>query len=82
VTRSRAPGTGSPGLSVPGAHTGHPVACTADTWALRGPAEAACLGLGPRGTRVDTVHPGCTQTPTTAHGGVTSTSDAVAASTT
>ena len=39
--------------------TGHfPVAYTASKWALRGLAKAACLELGPRGIRVNTVHPG------------------------
>ena len=38
--------------------TGHyPVAYTASKWALRGLAKAACLELGPRGIRVNTVHP-------------------------
>ena len=39
--------------------TGHfPVAYTASKWALRGLAKAACLELGPRGIRVNTVQPG------------------------
>jgi 3alpha(or 20beta)-hydroxysteroid dehydrogenase len=47
--------------------TGHyPVAYTASKWALRGLAKAACLELGPRGIRVNTVHPGCIETPMTA----------------
>ncbi len=47
--------------------TGHfPVAYTASKWALRGLAKAACLELGPRGIRVNTVHPGYVETPMTA----------------
>lgn len=47
--------------------TGHyPVAYTTSKWALRGLAKAACLELGPRGIRVNTVHPGYIETPMTA----------------
>jgi NAD(P)-dependent dehydrogenase (short-subunit alcohol dehydrogenase family) len=47
--------------------TGHyPVAYTVSKWALRGLAKAACLELGPRGIRVNTVHPGYIETPMTA----------------
>jgi NAD(P)-dependent dehydrogenase (short-subunit alcohol dehydrogenase family) len=47
--------------------TGHfPVAYTASKWALRGLARAACLELGPRGIRVNTVHPGYIETAMTA----------------
>ena len=47
--------------------TGHfPVAYTASKWALRGLAKAACLELGPRGIRVNTVHPGYIETAMTA----------------
>ncbi|GAA4700492.1 SDR family NAD(P)-dependent oxidoreductase [Pseudonocardia yuanmonensis] len=47
--------------------TGHyPAAYTASKWALRGLAKAACLELGPRGIRVNTVHPGYIETPMTA----------------
>lgn len=46
--------------------TGHfPVAYTASKWALRGLAKAACLELGPRGIRVNTIHPGYIETPMT-----------------
>jgi NAD(P)-dependent dehydrogenase (short-subunit alcohol dehydrogenase family) len=47
--------------------TGHyPIAYTTSKWALRGLAKAACLELGPRGIRVNTVHPGYIETPMTA----------------
>ncbi|SDP59670.1 3alpha(or 20beta)-hydroxysteroid dehydrogenase [Klenkia soli] len=47
--------------------TGHfPAAYTASKWALRGLAKAACLELGPRGIRVNTIHPGYVETPMTA----------------
>lgn len=47
--------------------TGHyPAAYTASKWALRGLAKTACLELGPRGIRVNTVHPGYVETPMTA----------------
>jgi NAD(P)-dependent dehydrogenase (short-subunit alcohol dehydrogenase family) len=47
--------------------TGHfPAAYTASKWALRGLAKVACTELGPRGIRVNTVHPGYIETPMTA----------------
>jgi len=47
--------------------TGHfPAAYTASKWALRGLAKAACLELGPRGIRVNIIHPGYIDTPMTA----------------
>ena len=47
--------------------TGHfPAAYTASKWALRGLAKVACLELGAQGIRVNTVHPGCIETPMTA----------------
>jgi len=47
--------------------TGHyPLAYTASKWALRGLAKGACLELGPRGIRVNTVHPGYIETAMTA----------------
>ena len=47
--------------------TGHyPAAYTASKWALRGLAKAACLELGRRGIRVNTIHPGYIDTPMTA----------------
>lgn len=45
---------------------GHPaLAYTASKWALRGVTHAACLELGPRGIRVNVVHPGFVETPMT-----------------
>ena len=47
--------------------TGHfPVAYTSSKWALRGLAKAACLELGARGIRVNTIHPGYIETSMTA----------------
>ncbi|MEU6260317.1 SDR family oxidoreductase [Streptomyces sp. NPDC047043] len=47
--------------------TGHyPVAYTASKWALRGLSKAAALELGPRGIRVNTIHPGFIETAMTA----------------
>jgi NAD(P)-dependent dehydrogenase (short-subunit alcohol dehydrogenase family) len=43
-----------------------PVAYTASKWAVRGLVKAACLELGPRGIRVNAVHPGYVETPMTA----------------
>lgn len=47
--------------------TGHyPIAYTASKWALRGLTRAASLELGPRGIRVNAIHPGFIETPMTA----------------
>ncbi|GAA3809209.1 SDR family NAD(P)-dependent oxidoreductase [Streptomyces coacervatus] len=47
--------------------TGHyPVAYTASKWALRGLSKTAALELGPRGIRINTVHPGFIETDMTA----------------
>jgi NAD(P)-dependent dehydrogenase (short-subunit alcohol dehydrogenase family) len=46
--------------------TGHyAVAYTASKWALRGLTRSACRELGPRGIRVNIVHPGFIETPMT-----------------
>lgn len=46
--------------------TGHyPAAYTASKWAVRGLTHAAALDLGPRGIRVNIVHPGFVDTPMT-----------------
>jgi 3alpha(or 20beta)-hydroxysteroid dehydrogenase len=52
--------------SVAGLTAHFPVAYTASKWALRGLARIACLELGPRGIRVNTIHPGYIETPMTA----------------
>lgn len=44
----------------------YPVAYTASKWSLRGVTHVACLELGPRGIRVNIVHPGFIQTAMTA----------------
>ncbi|MEV5157192.1 SDR family oxidoreductase [Streptomyces sp. NPDC053728] len=47
--------------------TGHyPVAYTTSKWALRGLSKTAALELGPRGIRVNTIHPGYIETEMTA----------------
>ncbi|TDN91303.1 SDR family oxidoreductase [Microbacterium sp. BK668] len=44
----------------------YPVAYTASKWGLRGLTHAAATELGPRGVRVNVVHPGFIETPMTA----------------
>lgn len=44
----------------------YPVAYTSSKWALRGLSQTAALELGPRGIRVNTVHPGYIETEMTA----------------
>ncbi|MFJ8107645.1 SDR family NAD(P)-dependent oxidoreductase [Streptomyces sp. NPDC096132] len=44
----------------------YPVAYTASKWALRGLSRTAAMELGPRGIRVNTVHPGFVETEMTA----------------
>jgi 3alpha(or 20beta)-hydroxysteroid dehydrogenase len=52
--------------SVAGLQGHYPVAYTASKWSLRGLSLASCLELGPRGIRVNVVHPGFIETPMTA----------------
>lgn len=52
--------------SVAGLTAHYPVAYTASKWALRGMSQVAAMELGPRGIRVNTVHPGFIETPMTA----------------
>jgi 3alpha(or 20beta)-hydroxysteroid dehydrogenase len=52
--------------SVAGLTAHYPVAYTASKWALRGLSQVAAMELGPRGIRVNTVHPGFIETPMTA----------------
>jgi 3alpha(or 20beta)-hydroxysteroid dehydrogenase len=44
----------------------YPVSYTSSKWALRGLSQVAAMELGPRGIRVNTVHPGFIETPMTA----------------
>ncbi|MGW0842719.1 SDR family NAD(P)-dependent oxidoreductase [Streptomyces sp. NPDC002787] len=44
----------------------YPVAYTASKWALRGLSATAAMELGPRGIRVNTIHPGFVETEMTA----------------
>jgi 3alpha(or 20beta)-hydroxysteroid dehydrogenase len=61
------PGSSIVNVGSAAALTGHyPAAYTASKWALRGLSAAACLELGPRGIRVNCVHPGFIETPMTA----------------
>jgi 3alpha(or 20beta)-hydroxysteroid dehydrogenase len=52
--------------SVAGLTAHYPVAYTASKWALRGLSHVAAMELGPRGIRVNTVHPGFIETSMTA----------------
>jgi 3alpha(or 20beta)-hydroxysteroid dehydrogenase len=52
--------------SVAGLTAHYPVAYTASKWALRGLSQVAAMELGPRGIRVNTIHPGFIDTPMTA----------------
>ncbi|MFF7259219.1 SDR family NAD(P)-dependent oxidoreductase [Streptomyces sp. NPDC008159] len=61
------PGSAVVNVGSSAALTGHyPVAYTASKWALRGLSKAAATELGPRGIRVNTVHPGFIETDMTA----------------
>ncbi|MFF2028769.1 SDR family NAD(P)-dependent oxidoreductase [Arthrobacter sp. NPDC058192] len=55
--------------SVAGLTAHYPVAYTASKWALRGLTQVAAMELGPRGIRVNSVHPGFIETPMTASAG-------------
>lgn len=52
--------------SVAGLTAHYPVAYTTSKWALRGLSQVAAMELGPRGIRVNTIHPGFVETPMTA----------------
>ncbi|WP_327585998.1 SDR family oxidoreductase [Nonomuraea sp. NBC_00507] len=61
------PGSSIVNVGSAAALTGHyPVAYTAGKWALRGLSKAAATELGPRGIRVNTIHPGFIETEMTA----------------
>jgi len=61
------PGSSIVNVGSTAALTGHyPVAYTTSKWALRGLSKAAATELGPRGIRVNTVHPGFIETEMTA----------------
>ncbi|MEL7977971.1 SDR family NAD(P)-dependent oxidoreductase [Isoptericola sp. F-RaC21] len=61
------PGSAIVNVGSVAAFTGHvPVAYTTSKWALRGLSKVAALELGPRGIRVNTIHPGYIDTPMTA----------------
>ncbi|MDT9684253.1 SDR family oxidoreductase [Streptomyces sp. TRM76323] len=61
------PGSAIVNVGSSAALTAHyPVAYTASKWALRGLSKTAALELGPRGIRVNTVHPGYVETDMTA----------------
>lgn len=61
------PGSSIVNVGSSAALTAHyPVAYTTSKWALRGLSRAAALELGPRGIRVNTIHPGYIETEMTA----------------
>lgn len=61
------PGSSIVNVGSSAALTGHyPVAYTASKWALRGLSKTAATELGPRGIRVNTIHPGYIETDMTA----------------
>ncbi|MGW0869188.1 SDR family NAD(P)-dependent oxidoreductase [Streptomyces sp. NPDC002740] len=61
------PGSSIVNVGSSAALTGHyPVAYTASKWALRGLSKSAATELGPRGIRVNTIHPGFIETEMTA----------------
>ncbi|WP_181794104.1 SDR family NAD(P)-dependent oxidoreductase, partial [Streptomyces sp. WELS2] len=61
------PGSSIVNVGSSAALTAHyPVAYTASKWGLRGLSKTAALELGPRGIRVNTIHPGYIETEMTA----------------
>ncbi|MDG9723313.1 SDR family NAD(P)-dependent oxidoreductase [Streptomyces sp. DH41] len=61
------PGSSVVNVGSSAALTAHyPVAYTTSKWALRGLSKTAALELGPRGSRVNTIHPGYIETEMTA----------------
>ncbi|MCX4649198.1 MULTISPECIES: SDR family NAD(P)-dependent oxidoreductase [unclassified Streptomyces] len=61
------PGASIVNIGSSAALTAHyPVAYTSSKWALRGLSKTAALELGPRGIRVNTIHPGFIETEMTA----------------
>ena len=61
------PGSSIVNVGSSAALTGHyPVAYTASKWALRGLSRTAAMELGPRGIRLNTIHPGFIETRMTA----------------
>ncbi|MCX2923498.1 SDR family NAD(P)-dependent oxidoreductase [Streptomyces sp. NEAU-W12] len=61
------PGSSVVNVGSSAAFTAHyPVAYTTSKWALRGLSKTAALELGPRGIRVNTIHPGYIETEMTA----------------
>ncbi|WUT59369.1 SDR family oxidoreductase [Streptomyces sp. NBC_00683] len=61
------PGSSIVNVGSSAALTAHyPVAYTTSKWALRGLSKTAALELGPRGIRVNTIHPGYIETEMTA----------------
>nr|WP_206439544.1 SDR family oxidoreductase [Streptomyces scabichelini] len=67
LTRRVPPGSSIVNVGSTAALTGHyPVAYTTSKWALRGLSKTAATELGPRGIRVNTIHPGFIETEMTA----------------
>lgn len=67
VSKRMQPGASIVNVGSVAALTGHyPVAYTMSKWAVRGLSASAATELGPRGIRVNTVHPGFIDTPMTA----------------
>ncbi|MDX3245498.1 SDR family oxidoreductase [Streptomyces sp. ME18-1-4] len=67
LARLMRPGASIVNVGSSAALTAHyPVAYTASKWALRGLSATAAMELGPRGIRVNTIHPGFIETEMTA----------------